>query len=639
MKLNSKALAALSLAAVAVLTACQGVTGGTQTTTTTTPPSTGNGTLQSVNHVVFMLQENRSFDHYFGKLGDYRARQGFGSATDIDGVPANATNPADTLATLTWTSSNAQTVTVTASDGRTVGSTASGFFNDSPASTLRYTAVATGATGTARAELVLAVFPLQGSLQAAASPLQIRAGDSALLTWAAGSNTRSVTITCSPCATVPLTFRLPYGPVGSATVNPAATTTYSFTARDPGGNVTGTTSVTVTVGPITGPQVTLNAAPLNISTGAAVNLAAFKLNTVCPEDLSPDWLESHGIMNRDNPASSTVLMNGYAHVGAGFAQFSNTSGSFTDPSNGIVIPFHDVQGARGMGFFDETVFPYYYFMAAQFGVGDRFFSPIPSNSAPNRIAMFAATTAGHAHRPNAALSVPTIWHRLEDAHISWKIYYTDSDPQTGRPATELWSFQPFGDAHQANVVPLDQYFRDVAAGTLPQVAFIESGYTSSRDEHPGTNVQMGAAYVANIINALMNSPSWKDSVFFLTWDEGGAEFDHVPPAAAVSPDGIKPLDLLPKDPVGPDFTVTGFRLPNIVISPFTKKHFVSHTVMDYTSYLKFIETRFNLQPLTRRDAAQPDMTEYFDFAGAPWATPPTPPTQPTNGQCYFDRLP
>jgi phospholipase C len=70
-----------------------------------------------------------------------------------------------------------------------------------------------------------------------------------------------------------------------------------------------------------------------------------------------------------------------------------------------------------------------------------------------------------------------------------------------------------------------------------------------------------------------------------------------------------------------------------VISPFTKKNFVSHTVADYTAILRFIETRFNVPSLTQRDAAQMDMTEFFDFQNTPWATPPSPPTQSTTGAC------
>jgi phospholipase C len=109
-----------------------------------------------------------------------------------------------------------------------------------------------------------------------------------------------------------------------------------------------------------------------------------------------------------------------------------------------------------------------------------------------------------------------------------------------------------------------------------------------------------------------------------------------------SPDGIAPMDLVPGDICDStgttggatyDFTYTGFRLPLIVISPFAKKNFVSHQVCDYTAILKLIETRFNVPALTNRDAAQIDMSEFFDFVNVPWATPPTPPAQNTGGQC------
>ncbi len=110
------------------------------------------------------------------------------------------------------------------------------------------------------------------------------------------------------------------------------------------------------------------------------------------------------------------------------------------------------------------------------------------------------------------------------------------------------------------------------------------------------------------------------------------------------------IDLGPNDicsdpsKTGPtcDFVYTGYRVPLIVISPFSKKNYVSHTVADYTAILKFIETRFNVPSLTLRDAAQMDMTEFLDFVNAPWKTPPTPlsiPTQPTSAPCYMDHLP
>lgn len=100
---------------------------------------------------------------------------------------------------------------------------------------------------------------------------------------------------------------------------------------------------------------------------------------------------------------------------------------------------------------------------------------------------------------------------------------------------------------------------------------IEGGYTSGLDEHPKKNVQTGAQYVSGIINGFMSSPSWKDSVFILTYDEGGGLYDHVPPQPTVNPDGIAPIDLLPNDictasgGANCDFNYTGFRVPLIVI--------------------------------------------------------------------------
>jgi phospholipase C len=144
-------------------------------------------------------------------------------------------------------------------------------------------------------------------------------------------------------------------------------------------------------------------------------------------------------------------------------------------------------------------------------------------------------------------------------------------------------------------------------------------------------------FVSQIINALMVSPSWKDSVFFWATDEGGGAFDHVPPFGVPNPDGIKPVLCLQKDlNVGGDFNITGFRVPNFVVSPFARKNFVSHTPMDYTAYLKFIETRWNLPSLTQRDASMPTMEEFLDFSAVPWATPPVPPKQITRGTpCSF----
>jgi phospholipase C len=250
--------------------------------------------------------------------------------------------------------------------------------------------------------------------------------------------------------------------------------------------------------------------------------------------------------------------------------------------------------------------------------------------------LLAATSAGHVY-PSNSLPNKTIFESLQNAGVSWLVYETDPN------SSYLHGFQPFADQHAANFVPASQFMTDVQNGTLPAVALIESGYGSGLDEHPDNNVQTGAVYASSFINALMTSPSWKDSVFILTYDEGGGMYDHVPPKPAVNPDGIGPIDLKPGDICSSggtncNFDATGFRVPMIVISPFTKKNYVSHTVADFTAILKVIETRFSLPALTARDAAQPTMEEFFAFPDAPWMTPPTPPEQVTTGLCNFDQL-
>jgi phospholipase C len=319
-------------------------------------------------------------------------------------------------------------------------------------------------------------------------------------------------------------------------------------------------------------------------------------------------------------------MDGFAFVEGKFAHDEFLSGQ----------NFTDFTGKRAMGYYDQTDLPFYYFMATNFAMSDRFFSAAPTRTTPNRLYWMAATSQGWIVPPTQQLNAKTIFEVMDNAHITWKIYRGGKNT--------YFSFFSYSNTHSANVVPLSQYFTDVQNGTLPQVAYIETGVEAANgetpsavDEHPNDDIQIGAQFAAKLINALMTSPSWKDSVFIQTYDEGGGLYDHVPPMAVTNPDGIPPMLDTGNGVVHTpgDFTFTGFRVPMFVVSPFAKKNFVSHTPMDFTAALKLIETRFNLPNLTLRDASMPDMTEFFDFTTStgPWATPPSPPTQPVNLPC------
>ncbi|MCU1254366.1 MAG: Phospholipase [Candidatus Angelobacter sp.] len=471
------------LLSLALLTGCQGLGASSSATPTPTPSPTPAGTLQSVNHIIFMMQENRSFDSYFGKIDDYRASLTFGR--DADDLETDFTNPVD------------------------------------------------------------------------------------------------------PTLTVP---------------NDTVTT--------------------------------------------------FHLATSCIYNTTAAWLESHGNANRfDTSDSAPLLLDGFVHTGGGLAR------SDGDP---------DTKGVRSMGYYNQTDLPSPYFFATQFATSDRWYNPLPAQTEATRLYALAATSQGLVHPPqdtNTQLTAKTIFQLLDAANISWKIYSVDRQPD-GRLISTLRNFQPYGATKEDHIVPISQFLTDVQNNTLPAYSYIEPGFSSGRDEHPGktNNIQAGAAFVNSLFTALINSPSWKDSIFIETFDENGGLFDHVGPMidgrpiqelavsgagqaigagkyptdAAImhvaNPDGIKPRDLDPtKDPAD-DFVRTGFRVPLIIVSPFAKPHYVSHTPMDYTAVLKFVEKRFNLPSLTLRDAAQADMEEFFDFS-SPNLNPPSPASQPINMPC------
>lgn len=378
----------------------------------------------------------------------------------------------------------------------------------------------------------------------------------------------------------------------------------------------------------------------------------FHLTTTCIFNTTAAWLESHGDANRfDLTENAPLLMDGFVHTGAGLATFDG------DP---------DTLGVRTMGFYNQNDLPSPYFFATQFATSDRFYTPAPLQTEDVRLYSMASTSQGLVHPPantNATLNAKTIFQLLDAAGISWKIYSVDRE-SNGLLITSLRVFQPYVFSVENHIVPISQFMSDMAAGTLPQFSYIEPGFISGLDEHPGTtdSIEAGAKFMHDLLTQFVNSPSYKDSVFIETFDEGGGLFDHVGPMidgrpiqelsngaagqavgpgmyptdTAVmhvpSPDGIKPKDLLPSDPPD-DFVRTGFRVPLMIVSPFAKAHYVSHTPMDYTAVLKFVEERFNLPALNARDAIQPSMDEFFDFVNVPNASPPAAPAQPTSGTC------
>jgi phospholipase C len=175
-------------------------------------------------------------------------------------------------------------------------------------------------------------------------------------------------------------------------------------------------------------------------------------------------------------------------------------------------------------------------------------------------------------------------------------------------------------ANRDKVRTFPQFLADCRDGTLPSVSIVSPGVNSYTEENPG-DIQLGEAYSASIINALMQSPAWESTVLFFMYDEHGGYYDHVPPPPAIKPDNIRPGADSPG--ITGAYDRYGFRVPTVIVSPFAKRDYVSHLVHDHTSVLKLIETKWNLPALTYRDANASDLLDSLDLEGPPaFAEPP-----------------
>ena len=531
--------------------------------------------------------------------------------------------------TLNWTAESATTVSLDNNIGALTGT--SGSKTVSPTQTTTYTLTATNGAVTSTSQVTVEV-DTSLAVTLTATPQSVPAGGSTTLQWTS-TNAVSLSIDNGIGAVTP--------PSGQTSVPVNQTTTYTITATDATGG-TNTASVTVTVvaaglanikhiifmvqenrsfdnyfskindyratkGLSTDVNVADNTVVLPTYTGGTAS--PFHQRTMRTENLSPSWDESHYDLHKQ--ADGTYKMD----------RFMLTTHS--------VAQKYDNDGLRAIGYYDQTDLPYYYELASQYAMSDSFHSAVLANSQPNRLYLFGATTQGRI-KPDPgghpAWPIPTIFGALQSAGIKWGYYYQDN--------IFLAGFQDWSDpAISSKTYPVQQYLNILASPTadqdLPQVVFIEESSSTGLDEHPDNNIQQGAADVKTFIDALQNSSAWGSSVFILTYDEGGGLYDHVPPFKVVAPDSYAPMLTSTNQPG--DFTDSGFRVPFIMVSPWVKPGFVSHVNRETTSILKLIETRFGIAPLTLRDAAADDLTEFFDFVNPPRLAIPPLPAQPTNG--------
>jgi phospholipase C len=261
-----------------------------------------------------------------------------------------------------------------------------------------------------------------------------------------------------------------------------------------------------------------------------------------------------------------------------------------------------------MGMYPPEMLPVMSALARGYAVCDHWFASVPTQTIPNRAFAAAATSLGHLDNKVKNFTCPSIFGRLSDANIDWAIFGYNQEPLTRHdfPDTLHADESHFG------------HFRDfrnrAAAGTLPAYSFLEPSWSASgNSQHPNYDVALGEQLIHDVYYAVRNGPGWNDTLLLITYDEHGGNFDHVPP-----PWGAVP----PDDSVGEfgfDFTRFGVRIPALLVSPRIVAGSVFRAkrgTIDHTSVLKTLELRWNLEPLTARDKAAPDLGEALTLATA-----------------------
>jgi len=271
--------------------------------------------------------------------------------------------------------------------------------------------------------------------------------------------------------------------------------------------------------------------------------------------------------------------------------------------------------------------PNYYAYAQNFVLSDHTFSSLHGPSLPNHLYTIAAQSGGVITVPASPSSqnlsnwgcdsppgshvtvvseegdisqmfpcfdFQTLADSLNGAGITWRAY----QPPEGQQGYEYSTFDAINHIRNSsiwteNVVPDTQFVTDAANGNLPAVSWLVTGPGS---EHAPNSTCQGENWTVQQLNALMQGPDWNTTAVFLTWDDFGGFYDHVPPPPALDIYGLGP------------------RVPMLIISPYAQPGYISHTQYEFSSVLKFIEERFNLTPLTERDANANDTTDSFNFS-------------------------
>lgn len=374
--------------------------------------------------------------------------------------------------------------------------------------------------------------------------------------------------------------------------------------------------------------------PANTANAPAGVLLPFHMdttttNSACTHDITHDWIPQHRSWNNG-------AMDGFV-----------TSR----------LPINANDAVLAMGYYTRADLPFYYAAADSFTLCDNYFCSAIGPTDPNRLYTMAAsidpdgknggpvlqTLVANRLAFYGKLTYTTMPEQLETRGISWKVYTSpDQTLLSGLVSDNVLSYFK---QYQDPTTPLyknafgpqfpTDFLSDAVSGNLPQVSWIIPSVVDS--DHPPSPSLFGENTLSAIINALTANPAaWAKTVLFSTYDENGGFFDHVPPVTAPpgTPGEYVTVPAVPDSTVEGNPAITGpiglgFRVPMLVISPFSRGGFVSSDLFDHTSVLRFLETRFGAEVPNLsawRRATVGDMTSAFNFTKPDNSVPTLPST-------------
>jgi phospholipase C len=275
-----------------------------------------------------------------------------------------------------------------------------------------------------------------------------------------------------------------------------------------------------------------------------------------------------------------------------------------------------------LGQHDYNEIANYWNYAHLYVLQDRMFESVLSYSLPAHLYMLAAQSGGYTgdgQTEPKSYSFPEITELLTSGKVTWKYYITSGtvpdtedgsvvgtlpnqmqDPYKYTLWNPLAAFPAVMNdpAQKSRLQDLSQFYDDCKNGALPQVSWIIP--SSPISDHPPAQVSASMEYVTGLVNSVMNSSNWNDTAIFIAWDDWGGFYDHVVPPRV-------------------DRYGLGIRVPGLVVSPYAKQGLVDHNTYSFESWLKIVEERFGVIPMTARDNTSMDMIDSFDFTQQPRA--------------------